>query len=193
MRLAGRNGNKMDGLDIVLAIIAVPVLFFIAFLIWPVSIGGGKNSSRRAAGISNAKQVVLAMKAYSQDWDDLLPPARNWETTIRKYVDSERVFTLPIPPNHPVHRFALNAPMSGMNLVQLESPDSAVLVFETDSPTESAVGGQDMVRAFPESKVAIIGVGDLHVRALQLTKTGSLTWSPKFKHPSKSEKERTTK
>lgn len=193
MRLADRNGNKLDGLDIVLAIIAVPVLFFIAFLFWPVSIGGGKNASRKAAGISNVKQIVLAMKTYSQDWDDHLPPAANWETCIRKYVNSEKAFTLPGPQNPPAPRFAFNAPMSGINLIQLESPESSVLVFETDSPTESSVGGQEMVRAFPESKVAIIGFGDLHVTAVLMTKTGSLNWSPKFKQPSKSDTERTTK
>jgi prepilin-type N-terminal cleavage/methylation domain-containing protein/prepilin-type processing-associated H-X9-DG protein len=106
-----RSGFTLIELLVVIAIIAI-----LASILFPV-FGAVKNAARKAACLSNAKQVGLAIVMYNADSDDMMVPADTggtyptvngwglghpdhvWGELIEPYTKSWNILRCPMDPN----------------------------------------------------------------------------------------------
>ena len=98
-----RNGFTLIELLVVIAIIAI-----LAAILFPV-FAQARESARITSCTSNVKQITLAFRQYSQDYDENLPPRRlvdintgkvlgNWKHITQPYTKNFDVFKCPSNP-----------------------------------------------------------------------------------------------
>jgi len=92
-----RAGFTLIELLVVIAIIAI-----LAAILFPV-FAQARESARKAACMSNMKQLGLALQSYSSDYEGVMPPSQlpgsganvSWPTMLFPYVKNEGVFVCP--------------------------------------------------------------------------------------------------
>src|SRR5438132_10516379 len=92
-----RNGFTLIELLVVIAIIAI-----LAAILFPV-FAQAREKARQASCLSNAKQLMLAMRMYVTDYDDTSVPERyqakigwvSWKVMILPYVKNAGVYQCP--------------------------------------------------------------------------------------------------
>ena len=91
-----RKGFTLIELLVVIAIIAI-----LAAILFPV-FARAREKARQTSCLSNLKQLGLAALSYAQDYDELLPKARNWNhqqgmwfASLYPYVKNSQVFQCP--------------------------------------------------------------------------------------------------
>lgn len=82
-----------------------------------------------ASCLSNLKQVGLAMLAYSQDYDEKMPPADKWSTVSFPYVRNTQIYQCPAVPGK--YGYAMNYKLSRMELGKIEMPAETVGNFDS--------------------------------------------------------------
>ncbi len=101
-----RSGFTLIELLVVIAIIAI-----LAAILFPV-FAQAKEAAKKTQGISNTKQMVLAMLTYENDFDDALPlggtgsrlidnpavGASEWQEAVYPYVKNEGIYKMPHDP-----------------------------------------------------------------------------------------------
>lgn len=55
----------------------------------------GREKARQAMCLSSVRQMMLAMKSYTQDYDGRFPPKQRWCDEVKPYVKSIQVFVCP--------------------------------------------------------------------------------------------------
>ena len=107
MNRRGKRGFTLIELLVVIAIIAI-----LAAILFPV-FSRAREKARTASCQSNLKQLALAMRMYSNDWDEQFPEwnwgrdrntpwARIWYWQIFPYVKNRDVYRCPSRPHHDV-------------------------------------------------------------------------------------------
>jgi prepilin-type N-terminal cleavage/methylation domain-containing protein/prepilin-type processing-associated H-X9-DG protein len=102
-RRTRRNGFTLIELLVVIAIIAI-----LAAILFPV-FAQARAKARQAACLSNAKQIGLACRMYTQDWDEVNVPERiylnnnpskklSFRALLQAYVKNKQVFVCPDAP-----------------------------------------------------------------------------------------------
>ena len=92
-----RNAFTLIELLVVIAIIAI-----LAAILFPV-FGRARENARRSSCQSNLKQIGLGVIQYTQDYDEMMPPARNtapynnapWHVLVQPYIKSYQLFKCP--------------------------------------------------------------------------------------------------
>lgn len=91
-----RRGFTLIELLVVIAIIAI-----LAAILFPV-FARAREKARQSSCLSNLKQLGLAALAYAQDYDEILPKARNWNhqfgvwpSSLYPYVKNSQVYICP--------------------------------------------------------------------------------------------------
>lgn len=103
----------------------------------------GRGRAQQTACMSNLKQIGLAVMAYVDDHDGLLP-AEDWVAEVMPYINNRQIFTCPSRPDLPVG-YALNEKLAGLNLRELEALSQTVQAFESNLGGDAPVGGADDV------------------------------------------------
>ena len=88
--------------------------------------------------------VVSCLKASGKKF----PQADHWDTTIAHYLkpeDTERVFHCPAA--HSRYSYAYNTALSNISLWDIADPGNTVVLFECDTDSRSATGGQRQFNA----------------------------------------------
>jgi prepilin-type N-terminal cleavage/methylation domain-containing protein/prepilin-type processing-associated H-X9-DG protein len=82
-----------------LAVIAI--IAILASILFPV-FARARDNARRAACLSNSKQIGLGLQQYTQDYDErlplyfyLTPSFRGWNEMLQPYLKSTQIFTCP--------------------------------------------------------------------------------------------------
>jgi prepilin-type N-terminal cleavage/methylation domain-containing protein/prepilin-type processing-associated H-X9-DG protein len=100
--MSGRRGFTLIELLVVIAIIAI-----LAAILFPV-FARAREKARQTSCLSNAKQIILAVMQYTQDYDECFPfytntynPSTNrvWWQVIRPYIMNDQVLRCPSFPN----------------------------------------------------------------------------------------------
>src|SRR5437879_3380105 len=90
-RFAGTRGFTLIEMLVVISIIAI-----LASILFPV-FAQAREKARAAACLSNQKQIAMAFAMYSQDFDEVYPPAVDavsgawWEAAVQPYIKSGQV------------------------------------------------------------------------------------------------------
>lgn len=92
---------------------------------------------------SNLKQLSAALLMYAQDFDETLPPARRWGDSAVDYLpDTPGEIVFRCPSSDTSYGFAFNRALDQIPLVRIGTPESMVLLLETDATNRNALGEQ---------------------------------------------------
>src|SRR5690242_758434 len=109
------SANRRHGFTLIELLVVIAIIAILAAILFPV-FAQARSKARQATGISNAKQVSLAILMYSQDFDEMwarsgyeclrhdetgnvIPEnacgATSWPNTTAPYHKNAGVFTSP--------------------------------------------------------------------------------------------------
>lgn len=131
------------------------------------------------------KSVAKATYLYASDNDDVLPLARNWETTIDGYWKEERkVEHGGWSASGRITRFAMNGNLSGVSMKTIKDPSVVPIFFLSHLPGPSAVGGEKDV-AYDRHDRALVSFTDTHIGSPKKAEVSGLQWTVAGKSPAK--------
>jgi prepilin-type processing-associated H-X9-DG protein len=133
--LVVRRGGVMTGLLAVGAAILFPVFT------------RARERALQSECISNLKQIVVAAKMFSNDWDGVLPavgtypegkpygevwtPGRDWRELIGDYLrGADQVFVCPAVKDQPAPSYGWNRHLSGYQERKIQFPTTTPLVWD---------------------------------------------------------------
>lgn len=80
---------------------------------------------------ANQKQIALAVMQYVQDYDERMPPAREWIDVLQPYVrNSEQLFRCPASGEN---GYAFNQKLSRKPLAAINQAASTILIYESSN------------------------------------------------------------
>lgn len=113
-------------------LVCIGIVALVGGLLWPITACAcSKEASRKTACISNLKQITLALKMYSSDYDDLLPRGGLWMDDIGPYTKSERILKEPLYWSGPFFGFAYDSRVSGKAIKSFARPEKQPAVFDS--------------------------------------------------------------
>ena len=94
---------------------------------------------------TNLKQISLAMLQYTQDYDEKLPPAKNWADVMKPYFKNERVLHAPEVGKNS-YGYAMNWKLSRQPLAQIEDVAKTVAFYESNIlKRNQSFDGRDLI------------------------------------------------
>ena len=123
------------------------IFWFISWTAWAMTqkevIG-----ARKAACLSNLKELTRAALEYANGHGGKLPNADTWADDIRPYLSADgRIFTCSEVP-HQGFAYAYNASLSEARIDDIEGAAAVVLIYESDAG-RNAAGGPELLVAVP--------------------------------------------
>jgi prepilin-type N-terminal cleavage/methylation domain-containing protein len=105
---------KKRGFTLIELLVVIAIIAILAAILFPV-FSRAREQARKAACISNAKQIGLALMMYCQDWDETYPmdrwgkgrpcwapqetPYMTWRLMIQPYLKNWQIWTCPSQPS----------------------------------------------------------------------------------------------
>ena len=95
--------RRPRGFTLIELLVVIAIIAILAAILFPV-FAKAREKARQASCASNLKQLGLAITQYTQDYDELVPPAlvrsaagvtNTWRWILYPYVKSTRVYTCP--------------------------------------------------------------------------------------------------
>ena len=140
--------------------------------------GGGSYSASeiaRRSGQSMMGLQVLALAAldYAREHGGRLPLSDEFPLCLVRYIEGRQAPRAP-----PGRAFAMNAPLSGMRLADIDLPKRTVLFFESDAGGP-VVGGPEILRSIEgDDDGFIIAFADGHVESVWPDDIDDFIWHP---------------
>ena len=85
------------------------------------------------------KQQMLGILQYTQDYDEKMPSAREWQDVVQPYVKSKQIFHCPSLPKDG-RGYAFHQPLSRVALAAIAEPAQTVNIYETSNPKPNWFG-----------------------------------------------------
>ncbi len=170
-----RRGFTLIELLVVIAIIAI-----LAAILFPV-FARAREKARQSSCLSNVKQLALAVLAYAQDYDEMLPASYKptapvyWTQTITPYIKNTQIYSCPsvtLPDNAwsgaqmaygwNYHYLTLRAGASAYGgatakLGEVASPAETVMLGDGPACSNMAAGTLYCPDCYPGSRVNAMG------------------------------------
>ncbi|AIE86227.1 H-X9-DG-CTERM domain-containing protein [Fimbriimonas ginsengisoli] len=126
------------------------------------------KDSMQTTCLSNIKQVAMASVLYSQDYDETLPTATTWATSLYPYAKNATLFSCPtLIKAGKKGGFAMDSRLSGLRTATIQNPRDTVLFFES---TTEALGASDpqtsLLRKSRHDGKVNFALADGHAQAL---------------------------
>lgn len=158
-------------------LLASGAVVFLAFagsaIIAPV-LASARFVHDRSACSNNLKRLGIAAQMYSDDWDDRLPIATNWSTSLALYDKGVPELTCAL--SKTPFSYAMNSGVSSKKLGDFDDPSNTVLFFEADAWGPNAIGGSEWLS--PRHGAAFVVFADGGVRVVRPQRRNELRWSP---------------
>jgi hypothetical protein len=170
-RLTG-NGFAIAGICVsgLMLLFALPL----AAMLLP-ALAKAKERAQTINCVNNVKQLVLGVRVYAVDHNDMLPTAATWCDTIQNNVGAAKVFQCPADPGLRC-AFAYNRKLDGKR--DNEINPQTVMIFESSSGW-NATGGPELFAAHKHSRTKIVvGFADGSVQQLPRSQLDTLRWEP---------------
>jgi prepilin-type processing-associated H-X9-DG protein len=129
-RKKGVSGWVIGG--IVAAVVLLPLIVIAAIGV-PFAMRAG--SQRQTASCqSNLKQLALGMLMYCQDYDEVYPPADDWQDRVYPYVKNESIFVCP-KSGLGRESYEYNPVVSARSLMTVQSPATSAMLWDKGFPS----------------------------------------------------------
>jgi len=127
-----------------------------------------KQAAKKAACLSNIKQIALGFMMVAADNDDYFKVQANaWKKALMPYIKNEALFTCPLDPKGTVS-YSINPAMAGFNVVKVKDPAKTVLLYE----------GSKGKLNFRHGGYAAVAFADGHAKMVNAEQAKSLIWKP---------------
>ncbi len=170
---AGGSGIALAGV-IVSAIFLLMIPMFAAMLL--PALAAAKQKAEAINCVNNEKQLALAVRVYSEDHTNQLPPATTWCDAIKANVGSEKVFKCVAANSSSRCDYAFNAKLGGLDESKI-APDT-VMIFESDAGWNANGGPELMIGKPRHARLFVVTFVDGSVQQLRETQLGTLRWDP---------------
>jgi len=125
--------------------------------------------------LMNVQRLAKGMLIYSQDWDNMLPPANRWQATEQSLPLEKPVFAC--RSGKTGNSYGMNRRVGGVDIVSesIKEPQVTVMFFETDSAVPNAVGDQrDLPAVGRHAERDVYAFVDGHVN--RFPRTSKIIW-----------------
>ena len=89
-----KKGMSCWAIGGIIAGVLLVLMLIPALILAPVFLKG-RAKAQQTSCLSNIKQISLGLLMYSSDYNEILPPADDWQAKIYPYIKNERIFTCP--------------------------------------------------------------------------------------------------
>jgi prepilin-type N-terminal cleavage/methylation domain-containing protein/prepilin-type processing-associated H-X9-DG protein len=129
--------RRQGGFTLIELLVVISIIAILASILFPV-FAQAREKARAAACISNARQIALAFSMYSQDYDEVYPPAVDvvtngwWEGMVGPYIKSGTVggiLTCPSAPSR-AYAYSMNWSVSGKTEAGVTNPADTILTAD---------------------------------------------------------------
>lgn len=103
-----------------------------------------KMSMQDTVCLSNVKKIGLAALTYAQDYDERLPLATSWETSLLTKGVKRGDLDCPAAPSQR-YGYAMNLSLSGASLSGMKRPDKQLTFFESSACLPNASGSESLI------------------------------------------------
>lgn len=166
--------------------------FAIVVAVLAGAISGLHREAQWSGCLYNTKVIGMAMRLYTHDYDDRIPPAEKWQPALLEYLptkereDSVSEFPYCLSAKEKRYSYGMNSAMSQLALHNIRTPASTVFAFDCALPKSSASGGQEAVDFRHSVGHANIAFIDGHAKSAIATKADNpnfatidqLRWKP---------------
>jgi prepilin-type processing-associated H-X9-DG protein len=169
----GGGGIALAG-TIVSGFFLLMIPFYVALML--PALASAKQKAQQINCVNNVKQLAIAVRMYSGDNKNQLPPATTWCDAIRSYAGSEKNFQCPAGDAGKRCHYAFNARIGGMDAGKINS--NTVMIFETEGGWNMSGGPELMLKQPRHRKVFVVAFADGHVEQLTGSRLDELRWDP---------------
>lgn len=128
-----------------------------------------KAAAKRAACLSNLKQIALAAHMFMADHDDKLKlTGANLKTKLTPYLKNNMLWTCPLHESG-ANSYSINGNIAGRSILTVDRPAETVMFYE----------GKNGALDFRHAGSAIVAFVDGHVRAIKKEDAKKLIWTAK--------------
>jgi prepilin-type N-terminal cleavage/methylation domain-containing protein/prepilin-type processing-associated H-X9-DG protein len=89
-----KRGRRIKAFTLIELLVVIAIISILAAILFPV-FARARENARKAACMSNLKQIGLAVQMYLQDYDGIFPFARNWYPNEGAYTATSTSDPLP--------------------------------------------------------------------------------------------------
>ena len=172
--------GALRGGGIALAGIIVSGIFLLMIPIYAAmllpALSAAKQRAQTIVCVSNEKQLALAIRMYSADNTNHVPPAVQWCDGIKRYVTTETLFKCPAANSSSRCDYAFNARLGGLNETNI-SPNT-VMIFESDGDWNANGGPERMIGKPRHAHIFVVAFADGSVQQVHESQLGTLRWDP---------------
>lgn len=121
--------------------VILAILAGLAFLLWPIDIGGSKEYAKKTMCLSNLKRLSISTIIYAADYNERFPNRDTWLDDIYPYVKTQDKLICPIviqERNPQLYGYAFNRQLSTAK--PPSKPATIPLIFESINLAKNASG-----------------------------------------------------
>lgn len=131
IRTGHRASKQAGGVNWLNATLVCAILVVVGFTLWPVTARDPFHPA--AICLSNVRRMTLGLLMYTQDYDDRLPPSRQWMDAIGAY--GVKPYDLRCPEvarkNPGDYGYALNSSLPHLRVAENARPQTLPLAFDS--------------------------------------------------------------
>jgi hypothetical protein len=174
------SGGRLGGNGIALAGVIVSGIFLFMIPIYAAlmlpALAQAKQRAQTINCVNNEKQLALAVRIYSGDNKDQLPPAATWCDAIRTSTGSDKPYQCPMGKSNARCSYAFNAKLGGMDKNKIDP--HTVMIFESDAGWNANGGPELMISKPRHARVFVVAFADGSVQQLRESQLKTLRWDP---------------
>ena len=174
------SGGKLSGNGLALAGVIVSIVFLFMLPIFAAmllpALAAAKQKAQEINCVNNEKQLALAIRIYSNDHANHLPPAATWCDAIRTSVGSDKVFKCPAANSGSRCDYGFNAKLDGLDESKVNP--QTVELFEADAGWNASGGPELMIGKPRHDRMFVVAFADGSVQQLRESQLATLRWDP---------------